>query len=108
LNGFFSIKKKSETSFFKSLFFISSKISDHEIETFLNKHEPLKAKFDAYIQLKLILSPIIEYIILLDRFIYLFECNCENNHKNKNYLVKLFDPTKSPRCYALVSYLNEE
>ena len=66
----------------------------------------MKPKLDIYIQLKYLLAPIIEYIILLDRLIYLIEYDNLNNNKfNLNhYLVKLFDPAKSPRCHALVSF----
>ncbi len=42
----------------------------------------------------------IEYVILLDRLIYLHE----NENLNNNYLIRLFDPVKSPRCYAMVSF----
>jgi hypothetical protein len=67
---------------------------------YFEKYSSFKPKFDLYIQLKLLISPIIEYIILLDRLIYLFEDeNCKNN-----YLVRLFDPVKSPRCHAMISF----
>ncbi len=89
----------------------------------------MKQKFDVYIQLKQLIAPLVEHIILLDRLIFLFEHEldmvdkalCSNEHNNQSpkqnenlfesncyehFIVKLFDPAKSPRCYALVSYLN--
>lgn len=86
---------------------MSFKITDEEIDEFLNRHDSLtKPKFTVFTQLKLILSPIVEFIILLDRFIYLSERNYEHNYnKYRTCLIRLFDPAKSPRCYALVSYL---
>merc|ERR1712129_480855 len=48
-------------------------LSDEDILEFWTKNSHMKFRFDAYIQLKMILSPVIEYIILLDRLIYLHE-----------------------------------
>ena len=80
-------------------------MSDEEIEGYWIRNSADKSRFDAYIQLKTILSPIIEYVILLDRLIYLHEK--ENSAVNacaqEHYLVKLFDPVISPRCHAMLS-----
>jgi len=87
----------------------------------------MKHKFDVYIQLKQLIAPLVEYVILLDRLIFLFEHELnliektqssnehdpspsQEGHLDENsfyehFIVKLFDPAKSPRCYALVSYL---
>jgi len=67
----------------------------------------MKSKFDVFIQLKQILSPIVEYVILLDRLVFLYEQEEKNNasFKMSNYLVKLFDPAVSPRCHALISFV---
>ena len=68
------------------------------------KYEHLKIRFDVYLQLKLIISPIVEYIILLDRLIYLYEHQkTSSDLAYKHYLVRIFDPAKSPRCHALIS-----
>uniref|UniRef100_A0A803J6E0 Methyltransferase-like 25 n=1 Tax=Xenopus tropicalis TaxID=8364 RepID=A0A803J6E0_XENTR len=50
-------------------------------------------------ELKVLLAPCIEALILLDRLLYLKE----QNNLAWSGLVKLFDPVKSPRCYAVVS-----
>uniref|UniRef100_A0A182YKP2 Methyltranfer_dom domain-containing protein n=1 Tax=Anopheles stephensi TaxID=30069 RepID=A0A182YKP2_ANOST len=43
-------------------------------------------------------APVIETLILLDRLLYLWECGYE-----RSFLVKLFEPVVSPRCYALIA-----
>lgn len=49
--------------------------------------------------LRCLLAPLIESLILLDRLIYLYE-----NGFGNSYLVQLFDPVVSPRCYGIISY----
>ena len=86
-------------------------MSDEDILEFWTKNSHMKFRFDAYIQLKMILSPVIEYIILLDRLIYLHEVETEmqssdsEKEVNQHYLIRIFDPTISPRCHAMVSFL---
>ncbi|CAF0768311.1 unnamed protein product [Brachionus calyciflorus] len=80
----------------------NDKLTDDQINEYMNKHESMKPKLDIYIQIKYLMAPIIEYIILLDRLIYLYEI--DNLEKFDHYLVKLFDPAKSPRCHALISF----
>uniref|UniRef100_A0A182NA37 Methyltranfer_dom domain-containing protein n=1 Tax=Anopheles dirus TaxID=7168 RepID=A0A182NA37_9DIPT len=43
-------------------------------------------------------APVVETLILLDRLLYLRECGYE-----RSFLVKLFEPIVSPRCYALIA-----
>uniref|UniRef100_A0A182Q4U8 Methyltransferase domain-containing protein n=1 Tax=Anopheles farauti TaxID=69004 RepID=A0A182Q4U8_9DIPT len=43
-------------------------------------------------------APVVETLILLDRLLYLRECGYE-----RSFLVKLFEPVVSPRCYALIA-----
>uniref|UniRef100_A0A8D0US03 Methyltransferase domain-containing protein n=1 Tax=Sus scrofa TaxID=9823 RepID=A0A8D0US03_PIG len=50
-------------------------------------------------KLKVVLAPCIETLILLDRLCYLKE----QEDIAWSALVKLFDPVKSPRCYALIA-----
>ncbi|XP_055597915.1 probable methyltransferase-like protein 25 [Uranotaenia lowii] len=44
-------------------------------------------------------APVIEGLILLDRLLFLKECGYEYS-----YLVKLFDPVVSPRCFSIVAF----
>lgn len=78
------------------------KLSDEQIENYIKKNQKMKTRLDIYIQLKYILAPIIEYVILLDRLVYLKEMDTED--KFENFIVKLFDPAISPRCHALISF----
>ena len=76
---------------------------------YLIQNEAMKHKFDVFIQLKQIISPIIEYIILLDRLVFLYENDLKiqvgnNSVQTGHFLVKLFDQSISPRCHALISY----
>jgi hypothetical protein len=83
------------------------KVSDEEFKSYWDEYSAMRNRFEMFIQIKLIISPIIEYIILLDRLIYLFEktsAKSDDCDGYEHHLVKLFDATKSPRCYALVSY----
>ena len=79
-------------------------MSDQDIQNYMEKNLELRLKFNAYIQIKMILAPIIEYIILIDRLIYLYEQDSIIPEKKLNhYLIRIFDPLLSPRCHALVS-----
>uniref|UniRef100_A0A1S4H5B8 Methyltranfer_dom domain-containing protein n=1 Tax=Anopheles gambiae TaxID=7165 RepID=A0A1S4H5B8_ANOGA len=43
-------------------------------------------------------APVVETLILLDRLLYLRECG-----HDRSFLVQLFEPVVSPRCYALIA-----
>ncbi|XP_072002606.1 probable methyltransferase-like protein 25 isoform X2 [Engystomops pustulosus] len=76
-----------------------SKISDHEIVGYYQKYEARRNELEAFNRLKVFLAPCIEALILLDRLCYLRE----QENLAWSGLVKMFDPVKSPRCYAVVS-----
>ena len=78
---------------------LKSDLSLKEIEEILNTHEEEKQLINLYYLIRLSFAPIIEALILLDRYLYLKESDIENS-----YLVKLFNPIESPRCYSLVSF----
>jgi len=59
-------------------------------------------KLNAFYQLRALLAPLVESIILVDRLVYLQE---ETSVK-ECYLVKMFDSTISPRSYAVVATKN--
>jgi hypothetical protein len=82
-------------------------LTDSEIDGYYARHGHLKKRFDAYVQLKLIIAPVIEYVILLDRLVYMCEMTGgDETTKYEHHLVRLFDAAKSPRCHALVSFVN--
>ncbi|XP_029811012.1 methyltransferase-like protein 25 isoform X2 [Suricata suricatta] len=55
-------------------------------------------------KLKVVLAPCIETLILLDRLCYLKE----QEDIAWSALVKLFDPVKSPRCYAIIALKKQQ
>ncbi|XP_063165061.1 probable methyltransferase-like protein 25 isoform X4 [Candoia aspera] len=83
----------------KKLELDESKISDSLILEYLEKYKHRKNELEAFNMLKVVLGPCIEVLILLDRLCYLKE----QDNIAWSGLVKLFDPIKSPRCYAVVA-----
>ncbi|XP_069830128.1 probable methyltransferase-like protein 25 isoform X2 [Dendropsophus ebraccatus] len=76
-----------------------SRLSDEDIMGYYQKFEMRRNELEAFNRLKVFLAPCIEALILLDRLSYLRE----QENITWSGLVKLFDPVKSPRCYAVVS-----
>lgn len=76
-----------------------SKISDELIMQYLEKYKHRMIELEAFNMLKVVLGPCIEALMLLDRLCYLKE----QDNIAWSGLVKLFDPVKSPRCYAVVA-----
>ncbi|GFR97649.1 methyltransferase-like protein 25 [Elysia marginata] len=64
------------------------------------EHQEVRTRMSAFFQLKLVLAPVIEALILLDRLAFLLEQDAVST----GYLVQLFDPVLSPRCYALIAW----
>ncbi|KAK9399745.1 methyltransferase-like 25 [Crotalus adamanteus] len=83
----------------KKLELDESKISDSIILEYLKKYKHRMNELEAFNMLKVVLGPCIEGLILLDRLCYLKE----QDNIAWSGLVKLFDPIKSPRCYAVVA-----
>ena len=79
---------------------IEISMKDDEVEeiyqTLAAKHGN---KLNAFYQLRTLFGPLIEGLILLDRIVYILE----NDSTAKVYLVRLFDPVISPRCYGIVA-----
>ncbi|XP_062989898.1 probable methyltransferase-like protein 25 [Elgaria multicarinata webbii] len=83
----------------KKLDLDESKISDSLIMEYFEKYKHRMNEMEAFNMLKVVLGPCIEVLILLDRLSYLKE----QDNIAWSGLVKLFDPIKSPRCYAVVA-----
>ncbi|XP_077195060.1 putative methyltransferase-like protein 25 isoform X2 [Paroedura picta] len=83
----------------KKLELDESKISDSLIMEYFGKFKHRMNELEAFNMLKVVLGPCIEALILLDRLCYL----TEQDNLAWSGLVKLFDPIKSPRCYAVVA-----
>ncbi|KAM8822148.1 putative methyltransferase-like protein 25 isoform 1-T2 [Synchiropus picturatus] len=75
-----------------------AKLSDREIQQYLDTYSPRRSEMDAFNMLKVTLAPCIEGLVLLDRLCYLRE----QESVSFSSLVQLFDPLLSPRCYAVV------
>lgn len=75
-----------------------TKLSNSDIQDYLDKYRPRINEMHAFNLLKVTLAPCIEGLLLLDRLCYLKE------QENVSYsaLVQLFDPLLSPRCYAVI------
>ncbi|XP_053260653.1 probable methyltransferase-like protein 25 isoform X1 [Podarcis raffonei] len=84
---------------FKKLELDESEISDSLIMEYFEKYKHRMNELEAFNMLKVVLGPCIEVLILLDRLCYLKE----QDNIAWSGLVKLFDPIKSPRCYAVVA-----
>ncbi|XP_054255965.1 probable methyltransferase-like protein 25 [Indicator indicator] len=83
----------------KKLELDGSKLSDSCIMDYYEKYKHRMNELEAFNMLKVVLAPCIEVLILLDRLCYLKE----QDSIAWSGLVKLFDPVKSPRCYAVIA-----
>uniref|UniRef100_A0A8C0UQU8 Methyltransferase like 25 n=1 Tax=Cyanistes caeruleus TaxID=156563 RepID=A0A8C0UQU8_CYACU len=73
------------------------------IMDYYEKYKHRMNELEAFNMLKVVLAPCIEVLILLDRLCYLKE----QENIAWSGLVKLFDPVKSPRCYAVIALKNQ-
>ncbi|XP_040976369.1 methyltransferase-like protein 25 isoform X2 [Aquila chrysaetos chrysaetos] len=83
----------------KKLELDDSKLPDSCITDYYEKYKHRMNELEAFNMLKVVLAPCIELLILLDRLCYLKE----QDNIAWSGLVKLFDPVKSPRCYAVIA-----
>ncbi|NXU82773.1 MET25 protein, partial [Xiphorhynchus elegans] len=83
----------------KKLELDDSKLPDSCIMDYYEKYKHRMNELEAFNMLKVVLAPCIEVLILLDRLCYLKE----QENIAWSGLVKLFDPVKSPRCYAVLA-----
>uniref|UniRef100_A0A8C0EA70 Methyltransferase like 25 n=1 Tax=Bubo bubo TaxID=30461 RepID=A0A8C0EA70_BUBBB len=83
----------------KKLELDDSELPDSCIMDYYEKYKHRMNELEAFNMLKVVLAPCIEVLILLDRLCYLKE----QDNIAWSGLVKLFDPVKSPRCYAVIA-----
>jgi hypothetical protein len=75
-------------------------LSDDAIQSYLDKYTAAHGRqLNCFYQLRALLAPVVESVILLDRLLFMLE----HPDTRSASLVKLFDPVTSPRCYALVA-----
>ncbi|NXO61577.1 MET25 protein, partial [Phainopepla nitens] len=87
----------------KKLELDDSKLPDSCIMDYYEKYKHRMNELEAFNMLKVVLAPCIEVLLLLDRLCYLKE----QGNIAWSGLVKLFDPVKSPRCYAVIALKNQ-
>lgn len=80
------------------------KLPEKMIMDYYEKYKPRMNELEAFNMLKVVLAPCIETLILLDRLCYLKE----QEDISWSALVKLFDPVKSPRCYAVIALKQQQ
>ncbi|XP_017302558.1 methyltransferase-like protein 25 isoform X1 [Diaphorina citri] len=73
-------------------------VDDEEVTRLFDSHQREYEYLQIYYFLKTALAPVIEALIVLDRVLYLREQGF-----SESYVVQIFDPLISPRCYAVVS-----
>ncbi|XP_055214804.1 probable methyltransferase-like protein 25 isoform X3 [Gorilla gorilla gorilla] len=88
----------------KKLGLDESKLPEKIIMNYYEKYKPRMNELEAFNMLKVVLAPCIETLILLDRLCYLKE----QEDIAWSALVKLFDPVKSPRCYAVIALKKQQ
>ncbi|XP_059969709.1 probable methyltransferase-like protein 25 isoform X1 [Mesoplodon densirostris] len=88
----------------KKLGLDESKLPEKIIMDYYKKYKPRMNELEAFNMLKVVLAPCIETLILLDRLCYLKE----QDDIAWSALVKLFDPVKSPRCYAIIALKKQQ
>ncbi|PNJ20436.1 METTL25 isoform 1 [Pongo abelii] len=88
----------------KKLGLDESKLPEKIIMNYYEKYKPRMNELEAFNMLKVVLAPCIETLILLDRLCYLKE----QEDIAWSTLVKLFDPVKSPRCYAVIALKKQQ
>ncbi|PSN45449.1 hypothetical protein C0J52_15058 [Blattella germanica] len=82
--------------------FVENRVNEEEIETIYKEHFAEKNLLHIFFLLRVSLAPVIEAVILLDRLLYLHEQGYHNS-----YLIRLFDPVISPRCYCITAFKND-
>lgn len=77
---------------------LPSNVIDTQLEELYEEYKAYEHELYFFYLLRNMLAPIIESLILLDRLLYLQELGIE-----KSYLVQVFEPIVSPRCYGLIA-----
>jgi len=73
-------------------------IRRHELNAYLKQFSDKKRRLSSFFQLRTLLAPVIEAVIVLDRLAFLWE----TQDVVRAGILDIFDPVQSPRCYAVV------
>ncbi|XP_067675091.1 probable methyltransferase-like protein 25 [Haliotis asinina] len=77
----------------------ADKVTRDLVEDYDKSYNYVHRQLAAFVQLRAVLAPCIESLILLDRYLYLLE---QDNIQDV-YLTQLFNPVVSPRCFAIIA-----
>ncbi|XP_069158797.1 probable methyltransferase-like protein 25 [Procambarus clarkii] len=80
---------------------VSLEVTQEDLEQYYRENEHNIPKLERFFLLRASLAPVVEGLILLDRLAYLRE-----QENICAYLVQLFDPVTSPRCYGIIALRN--
>lgn len=72
--------------------------SDEEIAAIETQYQGHWDQMQLFYIIRMLFAPVIETVIVLDRLLYLKE-----NGYDESYVVQIFDPVVSPRCFGIVS-----
>lgn len=87
----------------KKLKLNSNLISDDTVKTYYDLYFPKIKSLIAFNVIRQLYSPAVENLIIIDRFLYLKECQSKGK-LGDSFLTRLFDPIESPRCCALIAF----
>ncbi|XP_045467654.1 probable methyltransferase-like protein 25 [Harmonia axyridis] len=73
-------------------------ISDDYLKNLYNEYEARLSELNIFYLIRCMTSPVTESLIILDRLLFLLEQGYDNS-----FLVQLFDPVVSPRCFGVIS-----
>ncbi|XP_046574799.1 probable methyltransferase-like protein 25 isoform X2 [Haliotis rubra] len=77
----------------------TDKVTRDLVEDYDKRYSHVRHQLAAFVQLRAVLAPCIESLILLDRYLYLLE----QDDIQDVYLTQLFNPVVSPRCFAIIA-----
>lgn len=73
-------------------------ITEDYLKSLYTEYEPRLSELNIFYLIRCMTSPVTESLIILDRLLFLLEQGFENS-----FLVQLFNPVISPRCYGVIS-----
>lgn len=75
-------------------------MDDYRLNEIFEKHRIECAKMKLFYLIRMCYAPVLECVVLLDRFLYMKE---KALPRDVTCLVRLFDPVVSPRCYGVIA-----
>nr|XP_018910524.1 PREDICTED: methyltransferase-like protein 25 [Bemisia tabaci] len=82
---------------------LKATVTEDELDELYRSHYHHFDRIQMFFLIRVGLSPVLESLILLDRLLYLHEQGVEDS-----FIAQIFDPVKSPRCYAIISIRKDD